>query len=112
MYDEKMIEKILDDLLDRLKWNETTIVYTESKEIPRIRGANGYVATNLGDTNVVVNGKMLFPSATPLTVVGDSISMMGNTGEVFQGRITVQFQLPLGVLPRVEIVQKFYTSYQ
>lgn len=94
------------------KYNFSVNNYTESASIKREDNCNGFVATNLGDTPVVVAGKLLFPSTTPATVQGDSFSFVGNADEVYAGYIQIAFLLPLGAAPRVEIVQKFYLEHQ
>jgi hypothetical protein len=103
---------IVNDEFDPFNWNEVTNIYTTSGKITVQRGCNGYTATNIGDTPVRINGKVLFPSATPLTVLGDSISLGGNRGEIYKGQIIVMFATPLGALPQVEIIQKFYTKFE
>lgn len=91
-----------------LQWNITVLTYNTSQNVPRSRNSNGYVATNLGTCIVRVNGQTLFPSATPATSAGDSVSMIGNVGEVFKGNIDIAFITPVGAAPLLEIVEKFY----
>jgi len=94
------------------KYNTQTNVYNTSQTVPRAKLLNGYVATNIGDTTVTVNRKVLFPSATPATVQGDAFSIGGNEGEIFVGEgIDIAF-IGAGVAPAVEIVQKFYVDKQ
>lgn len=91
-------------------WNESSNIYTQSGQIERAKNCFAYTATNLGDTIVDVNGHRLFPSATPLTVVGDSISVSAPAGQIYLGNLSVQFAAPGGALPRVEIIQLFYLN--
>lgn len=102
------IQKKIEDLSVPLRWNINVRTYAASGNIPRSRYSNGYVATNLGTGVVRVNGQTLFPSATPATVAGDSVSMIGNVGEVFKGTIDLEFVVPTGATPLVEIVEKYY----
>jgi len=91
------------------KYNTQTNVYNTSQTAPRAKLLNGYVATNIGDTTVRVNGKILFPSTTPATVQGDAFSVGGNEGEIYVGdALDISFAVPSGPAPAVEIVQKFY----
>lgn len=92
------------------KYNTQTNVYSISGTIPKAKLCNGFLATNIGDTVVTINKKILFPSATPATAQGDAISFGGNEGEIFAGDIDVSFRTPLGAIPRIEIVQKFYVD--
>lgn len=104
------------DLLKKENWrvleyNVSVQSFTQSVEVARVSGCNGYTATVTGDTAARVNGQLLFPSATPATVLGDSISVIGNHGETFTGRIEIEFIQPLGANPQIELLQKFYTNY-
>lgn len=90
------------------RYNFTVNRFNQSKVIPRERNCNGYTITNIGDTALTVNGKILFPSVTPLTVQGDSISFGGNEGEIYIGYINLSFVQPVGVAPNAEVIQKFY----
>jgi hypothetical protein len=96
---------------DTLKYNTSTTLYTPADpEVIREKNCNGFTVTNIGDTNIRVNGKILFASATPLTSQGDSFSVGGNRGEIYVGKIKLEFITPIGLTPLVEIVQKFYTE--
>lgn len=107
------IDQIKKQFFDPYRWNLVTNIYRASASVIVIRGCNGFIATNLGDTAVLINGQTLFPSATPATVLGDSVSVFGNKGEIYGSQqIIVQFVQPLGAAPAVEIVQKFYTVFE
>lgn len=109
----KSIAEIKKELFDPFQWNEVTTPYRESGQVTVQKGCNSITYTNLGDVIAQVNGKTLFPSATPATVAGDSISLGGNLGEVYKGDINLKFVLPTaGTNPLVEIIQKFYTLYE
>lgn len=105
-------ELIKQEHFDPYRWNESTSIYTTSQQVNVQRGCNSITYTNLGDTIVKINGKTLFPSLTPLVSAGDSISLGGNLGEIYKGDINISFQAPVGVLPRLEIIQKFYISFE
>jgi len=90
------------------QYNTQTNRYNLSQEVPRVKNCNGFLATNIGDTPVTVNKKILFPSTTPLTVQGDAISFGGNEGEIYVGTIDIAFLVPLGATPLIEIIQKYY----
>src|SRR4051812_29236534 len=90
------------------RYNFSVNVYDKSQTVPRERNCNGFTVTNIGDTPVRVNQKILFPSVTPATVQGDSISFGGNEGEIYVGDIVLSVLVPLGAAPLVEIIQKYY----
>ncbi len=90
------------------RYNTTTDIIVQSGQFERSEYLNSFTVTNIGDTAFTVNDKILFPSATPLTQQGDSISFGGNEDEIFIGKIVIAFQIPLGVLPRCEIIQKYF----
>jgi hypothetical protein len=90
-------------------YNIATNIYTKSQFVRVVTNCNGYMATNIGDTIVTVNDMILYPG-TPGTIIGDSRSVGGNEGEIYTGVIKISFSVPLGVLPQVEIVQKYYTD--
>jgi hypothetical protein len=89
-------------------YNISALTYNQSGFITVIQNCNGFTFTNLGDTIAEVNGMVIFPSATPLTDIGDSRSVGGNQNEVYTGNIKLSFRLPLGATPLVEIAQKFF----
>ena len=104
--------ELLKKELEKYRWNITTLSYDRTQKVAVQKGCNGYVATNVGDTPVTVNGQILFPSATPATVLGDSISVGGNLGEIYGAQqIDVVFASPAGAAPLVTIVQKFYIAF-
>jgi hypothetical protein len=73
------------------------------------RFCNGYTATVIGSDAVLVNGQLLRPSLTPLTVTGDSVSVGGNRGEIY-GKRRIRLQFLTAVAPQVQITQKYYTN--
>jgi len=64
--------------------------------------------TNIGDTPATLNGMVIFPSATPLTALGDSRTISGHQDEIYTGIMNLSFRPPLGTAPKVEVVQLFY----
>ncbi len=82
--------------------------YSAQQDIKIDKGCNGYTARNIGDTPVMVNGVTLLPAITPGTTSGESFAVSGNFGELFAGRISVQFLAPAGTNPLVEVIQKYY----
>jgi len=93
---------------DYKAFNETVNTYQTGRGVILEKKCFAYAATCLGDTIVEVNGHRLFPSATPATVVGDSISIAAPDGELFKGVLTIKFVAPIGAAPNVEITQLYY----
>lgn len=95
-------------MTDFRKYNFTFEIYNRSIDAQRVERCNGFTATNIGAVICRVNGKLLFPSATPATALGDSRSWGGNKDEIYMGNIEVRFAAGAGAL--VEIEQKFYVD--
>lgn len=72
------------------------------------KNCNSIMVTNLGDTIATINGIVLFPSATPATVAGDTLEITGNELDSFKGNLKLAFNFPVGASPLVQIVQQFY----
>jgi len=62
--------------------------YTQNAQIPIDRRCNGYTVLNTGNTLLIVNAVMVIQP-------GASIAVGGNEGEIFVGRLDIQFQLPV-----------------
>lgn len=92
----------------RNEYDYSTQVYTQSGNPKRVRNCNSFTARNLGDTPVLINDIILFPSSTPATAAGDSATFGGNDDEIFVGKISIAFVQPVGVNPRIEITQKYF----
>lgn len=91
------------------KFDTNTQIFTQSQQIDIYPNCNAILFTNLGDTTVTIDEKTLFPSATPATVQGDAVAYGGNENEVYNKQsVKVSFIQPVGVNPRLEVVQKFY----
>lgn len=85
------------------------IQYVRTQDVEVIRNCYSIMITNLGDTIVQINEITLFPSATPATDAGDSITITGNEGDLLtMPKLRVRFASPAGILPLVEIVQLYY----
>jgi len=94
------------------KYNVQVNNYVKSQYIPVAKNCNGFTVTNIGDTALTINDIILFPSATPATVLGDSVSIGGNEGEIYTGNLKLSFLVPVGAAPNVQIIQKYYLEDQ
>lgn len=86
-------------------YNIFTQVYTQSGQIEVVENCNGYTATNIGADIVTINGQVLFPG-TVGSILGDSVSVGGNEGEIYKGRLDIAFAAITN--PQLQIVQKYY----
>lgn len=93
------------------RFNITVNNYQVSGSVSVQKNCNSMTYTNIGDEAVTINDIILFPSATPATILGDSVSIGGNEGEVYKGNIRVKFAGG-GAAPNVQIIQKFYLEDQ
>lgn len=105
-------DKIQERLFDPYEFNQTVNRYTESTKIKVEKGCNAVQVTNLGTSTIQINGITLFPSTTPATVAGDSVSFGGNLGEVYKGNLDLTIVLPTGLTPVAEVIQKFYINFE
>lgn len=83
-------------------------VYVENTYVPVDRNCFAFMFTNVGDTAATVNGMVVFPSATPLTALGDSRTIAAHQFDLYTGNITLSFRAPVGATPGVEIIQLYY----
>jgi hypothetical protein len=87
-------------------WNESTQQYTQAQSVPVDQWCNGWVAKNAGTTILIVNGDPLVP--------GESKHFDGNLGEIYEGRIDLQFKIqtppPVTIVNLAILTQKFYTG--
>lgn len=89
-----------------IKYNWFTNNYTTGGQIAIMENCNSLSFTNVGDTSVTVNNKVLYPG-TIGSILGDSFSIGGNQGEIVsEKRVTISFGA--GANPILEIVQKVY----
>lgn len=94
--------------MDLRKFDWTVNYYTASQTVEVLPNCNCLTITNTGADNVRVKGKILYPG-TVGSILGDSISIGGNEGEIFnEKRLTISFET--SVNPSVEIIQKYYTE--
>ncbi len=89
-------------------YNMSVQVYRENASVPVSKNCFAFMFTNVGDTAATVNGMVVFPSATPLTALGDSRTIAAHEFDIYTGNITLSFRAVVGVLPGVEIVQLYY----
>jgi hypothetical protein len=84
-------------------------VYTEPQNVIIEENCFGFMFTNIGDVKAWVSGKVINPSATPATSIGDSRSIMAHRDDIFKGNLTLMFDpATSGTNPQVEIVQLYY----
>jgi hypothetical protein len=92
--------------LEKLYYNTTTQQYVVNTAVPPQEECNGFEVVNDGTSDVYLNGK-------PIHANG-SQTVGGNYGEIYVGRIDLQFFAPVeGVPPYVNsawVTQKFYTK--
>lgn len=88
-----------------LKYNVSTVVYTEAGDCRLDKYCNGLLLHNSGTTNVIVAGDTIVP--------GQSKTIGGNAGEVFVGPMEIKFRTPSPAPPiatnSVTVTQKYYT---
>lgn len=89
-------------------YNMSVQIYTVNTSIDVSKNCFAFMFTNVGDTAANVNGMVIFPSATPLTALGDSRTIAAHEYDIYTGNITLSFRGIIGVLPAVEIVQLYY----
>lgn len=90
-------------------YNMSVLTYNVGGEISKMEGLFAFMFTNIGDDTAHINGMVLFPSATPLTALGDSRTISGHLGDLYKGNIKLTFA-GVGIAPGVEIVQLFYVQ--
>lgn len=106
----KLIEFIdkMEAAVDYRPFDITVQVYSGNAYITVARRCFAFMFTNIGDTIATVKGMVVFPSATPLTALGDSRSLSGHKNDVYTGTMDLSFRAPVGVAPAVEVVQLYY----
>lgn len=93
------------------KYNIAVGQYNSSTIIPVVENCIGFMFTNIGGTTARIQDMVVFPSATPATVLGDSRSVMAHEGDIYKGNLKLSFDLPL-VNPNIEVVQLFYIDIE
>lgn len=96
-------------------FNMSVREYVQATDIIVEKGCFAFMFTNIGNTYATVNGMRIFPSATPLTALGDSRTISGHTLDKYYGNMVLSFAIagspfPVGNDPRVEIVQLYYVD--
>ena len=88
------------------KWNKDVQIYSVSQTVPVTMNCFAFMFTNVGAVIGFVGGMVVFPSATPLTALGDSRSLSGHLMDLYAG--TIDLKLNAGAGAAIEIVQLFY----
>jgi hypothetical protein len=83
-----------------LQYNLSTQIYNQPEQVPTMDFCNGFTVRNIGTANVVVMGDQLAPN--------ESKAISGNRGEVFVGRIDINFNGAGTTLALV--TQKYYMN--
>jgi hypothetical protein len=85
-------------------YNTTTQNYTVQRMVVVEKLCNGVTVINKGSTIVMWNGLPLNP--------GESMTVGGNEGEVFVGRVDITFAIPvpapMTIINSAWVIQKFY----
>jgi hypothetical protein len=89
-------------------YNMTVQVYTQNQSVPVAHNCFAFMFTNVGDTTATVNGMVIFPSATPLTALGDSRTIAAHEYDIYTGNIILSLRGVVGPTPGIEIVQLYY----
>lgn len=82
-----------------LIYNISVEIYSANVEVPVLEFCNGFTVRNLGAASCIVMGD---PLAT-----GESKSIGGNRGEIFNGRIDIRFGAGVALCL---VTQKFYAN--
>ena len=98
---------------DYRKYNDITQQYNTSRQIETEILCNSILVTNIGGDVVSVNGKLLLPGtlgslSTTSNILGDSYSLGGNEGEIYDKRTLVIVFAGTGANPLLEVTQKYY----
>lgn len=87
-----------------LPYTTSTVNCIQPGAVKVDRYCNGFTVINIGAVVATVNGVPLSPPAAGETL-GDSLNEGGNKGEIFTGRIDIQFA---GAGGQVLVIQKTY----
>lgn len=107
----KLMRRGFMDLADSVagrQYNLIAQVYTANEYVPVAKNCLAFMFTNVGDQTATVNGIVIFPSATPLTALGDSRVIAAHKNDIYMGNINLSFRGAAGLIPGVEIVQLYY----
>jgi len=89
-------------------YDMTVQVYDQNTYVPVARNCFAFMFTNVGTTAATINGMVVFPSATPLTALGDSRTIAAHEFDIYTGNINLSFRAPVLAGAGVEIVQLYY----
>lgn len=96
-------------------WTDQTELYNLQQlaqvngSIQRAKNCFSIIVTNIGDTPVLFNNRILYPGI-PGTINGDSVAMGDATGKIFRGQIKIKFTGTIGTDPHVEVCQLYYLT--
>jgi hypothetical protein len=96
----------MNNVNDLMPYNFSPIYVSEPSKVEVDSRCNSLIFINTGTTIATVNGITLYPGV-PGTSNGESLSIPGNKGEKFFGRIDVNFPSGPG---SVTIIQKSYVE--
>lgn len=89
-----------------IKYTISTQVYSADQQVVWEKNLNGFSIHNTGTTQLLFNQDLLEP--------GESKTIGGNIGEVFEGRIFLTFQTqtpaPPVIINQVTVTQKYYVG--
>lgn len=85
------------------KYNLIYEVVKQSQSVYIMANVNGYTVINQGLTDATVNGVILH--AGTATASGESLSVGGNEGEIFNGRLDIAINTNVG---NVVVIQKIF----
>ncbi len=86
-------------------YNVIVQTFTGQTEVEVTPSCNGVSIRNIGAVTAFINGIQLLPALVP-GASGESVQFGGNLGELYKGRLQLQFNAGAGAL--VEIIQKYY----
>jgi len=90
------------------RFDITTQVYNRSGQYEVQQLCNSLRVTNTGNDAATVDGIILYPG-TIGSVQGDGFTIGGNAGEIYAKRSIVILFAGVGLLPAIEVTQKYYT---
>jgi len=93
--------------MEKLFYNINAQEYSESQQIAVPDNCNGMTLINRGDGIVYVNNIPLSPNPTP-GAAGEAVSIGGNVGEYYNGRLTVNFAAQ--TIPLLIVIFKYYVN--
>jgi len=94
--------------MEILPFNVQGAAYTTNQDILVEKNLNAFTVVNEGDGILFINGIELkpFPPGHP-ELTGEAVTIGGNLGEVYQGRIELRFTAGQ-VTPKAVVIKKFY----